>query len=142
MVYTIRLNKQTKAIKVVNRKSNIRLQRTHIANLKLQHTGKTGPKGEQGQGLIGGGLRGQVLTKKSTADFDYGWLTPELVDKDYVKDFNASNTVQVAHNLNKLPAVSIIDSAGEEVEGSVSYVDKMNLIVSFSVPLSGRVTCN
>lgn len=34
----IRLNKRTKTIKVVNRRSNIR----------LQHTGKTGPKGPTG----------------------------------------------------------------------------------------------
>jgi len=38
MIAEIRLNKRTKSIKVVNRKSNLR----------LQHTGKTGPQGVKG----------------------------------------------------------------------------------------------
>lgn len=49
MVIHIRLNKQNKTIKVVNRRENIRLTHTHGQNLRLQHVGKTGPQGIQGE---------------------------------------------------------------------------------------------
>lgn len=44
---SIRLNKQEKTIKIVNRKDNIRLKRQE-SNVNLQHTGRTGPKGDKG----------------------------------------------------------------------------------------------
>jgi hypothetical protein len=44
---SIRLNKQEKTIKVVNRKDNIRLKR-QASNVTLRHTGRVGPDGKQG----------------------------------------------------------------------------------------------
>lgn len=44
---SIRLDKKTKTIKVVNRRDNIRLKHDRdVVNLK--HTGKQGPKGDKG----------------------------------------------------------------------------------------------
>lgn len=48
----------------------------------------------------------------------------------------------VAHNLNKYPSVSIVDSANEEVIGEVEYVDANNLIVRFTAPFSGEAYIN
>lgn len=48
MVVTIRLNKHTKTIKVVNRRNNVKLTHTRGADVRLKHTGKTGPQGLQG----------------------------------------------------------------------------------------------
>lgn len=45
MIASIRLNKQTKTIRVVNRPQNIRLARTQGANIRLQHAGHRGPSG-------------------------------------------------------------------------------------------------
>lgn len=44
---TIRLNKQEKTIKVVNRKDNIRLRRQESI-ISLRHTGRVGPDGDKG----------------------------------------------------------------------------------------------
>lgn len=48
----IRLNKQTKTIKVVNRRANVKLQKAAQANLRLQHTGKIGPAGTVQVGAV------------------------------------------------------------------------------------------
>lgn len=122
----IRLSKQNKTIKVVNRKDNIRLSRKQN-KITLQHTGNRGPQGVSGtQGPEGPeGPQGEAGQ-----------------DANFVQPFTVADTVPVNHNLNKYPAVSIMDSAGDEVEGEVYYVNTTQLIVSFSNPFSGQITCN
>ena len=39
-------------------------------------TGPAGPAGPAGPGVPAGGLTGQILVKKSDADFDCEWQTP------------------------------------------------------------------
>lgn len=56
---SIRLNKQNKTIKIVNRRENIR----------LRHSGV----GPAGAGLPAGGTTDQILVKDSNADYDYEW---------------------------------------------------------------------
>ena len=144
---TIRLNKQNKTIKVVNRKETIRLKKQET-KINLSHTGKVGPQGEKGdQGDIGvgvptGGAENQVLQKASSEDYDFQWLTPTFEDKYYTTTFGVSSSVLVEHHLNKYPAVTIHDSAGDEVEGTITHEDTQKLTLTFSAPFSGRVTCN
>lgn len=54
----------------------------------------------------------------------------------------ASATWTIAHSLGKFPSVTIVDSAGSEVEGSVHHADANNLTVSFSAPFSGTAYLN
>lgn len=63
-------------------------------------------------------------------------------DKNYTQSFTVASTVNVNHQLNKYPAVSVLDSAEDEVEGDVAYVDLNHLTVTFSAPFSGTVVCN
>jgi hypothetical protein len=63
-------------------------------------------------------------------------------DKTFTQPFTVADTVSVAHDLSKYPAVTVIDSAGSVVIGDVDYTDLNNLTVSFSAPFSGTVTCN
>jgi hypothetical protein len=63
-------------------------------------------------------------------------------DKNYVQEFSVATTVSVAHNLGKYPAVTVFDSAGDQVEGNVDYADANNLTLTFSAAFSGTVTCN
>jgi hypothetical protein len=45
----------------------------------------------------------------------------------------------VAHNLNAIaPSVTVINSAGKQVLGSVTFLDFNNLRVHFSAPFSGK----
>ena len=63
-------------------------------------------------------------------------------DKNFVKNFTNLAEVTVVHGLNKRPAMSIEDSAGDEVEGEVEYVDLNTMIVRFSASFTGRIICN
>jgi hypothetical protein len=64
-------------------------------------------------------------------------------DKTYTHSQSLPATVwTVTHNLNKHPAVSVTDSAGNEVFGTVEYLTDDTLTVSFSVPFGGFAYCN
>lgn len=73
-----------------------------------------------------------------------GWTTPDssLGDKSFTMPFPVTDTVAVPHNLGKRPAVTVTDSAGYEMHCPALHVDLNNLILTFSAPFSGRVTCN
>lgn len=43
----------------------------------------------------------------------------------------------IKHPLNKYPSCTVVDSAGTQVMGEVTYLDKENLIVQFSAAFSG-----
>lgn len=48
----------------------------------------------------------------------------------------------VAHNLGKFPSVTIVDSAGSEVEAAVRHNDANNLTVTFTAAMSGSLYLN
>ena len=54
----------------------------------------------------------------------------------------ASATWSIAHNMGKNPSVSIVDSSGDEVIGSVAHVSLNQLVVSFSAAFSGKAYLN
>lgn len=53
-----------------------------------------------------------------------------------------SDTWSITHNLGKYPSVTIIDSSGNEVIGGVNFPSINNVILTFSVPFSGKATLN
>lgn len=63
-------------------------------------------------------------------------------DKNFVQPFTNSSLVTVNHSLNKRPAISIEDSAGDEVEGEVQYININTILIRFSSSFTGRVICN
>ena len=54
----------------------------------------------------------------------------------------ASAAWAITHNMNKYPAVTITDSAGDQVEGEVRYNGLNSLTVSFSAPFAGKAYLN
>jgi hypothetical protein len=50
----------------------------------------------------------------------------------------ASNTWNIEHNLNFYPNVTIMDSAGNIVEGEIVYVNQNTLRATFSAAFSGN----
>nr|DAL65675.1 MAG TPA_asm: collagen alpha 1(VIII) chain protein [Caudoviricetes sp.] len=53
-----------------------------------------------------------------------------------------SDVWTVTHNLGKRPAVTIIDSAGDEVEGSVKHDTLNQLTITFSAGFAGMAFLN
>jgi|SRR5215831_11679927 len=66
-----------------------------------------------------------------TGDLHFTWTQSTL-----------SAVWNVVHNLGKFPAVSVVDSGGNEVETDVDYIDTNNLKVTFGAATSGKVYCN
>lgn len=54
----------------------------------------------------------------------------------------ASATWAVTHNLEKYPAVSVMDSGGSLVEGDIDYLDENNVVLSFTAAFSGEANFN
>ena len=46
------------------------------------------------------------------------------------------------HNLDKYPSVTVVDSGGTVVVGSIDYNDKNNCTCTFSAPFSGQAYLN
>lgn len=49
-----------------------------------------------------------------------------------------STTWNINHQLDFFPAVTVVDSGGSDVVGSISYVDRDNLVITFSTAFGGK----
>lgn len=78
--------------------------------------GPTGPTGPQGvPGSVDGAL-------------------PQFIHDQAIP----AATWYIVHNLNRLPAVTVLDSADTEVVGNVDYIDLNTIELTFSAPFGGR----
>lgn len=133
---TISRSKKSFNVKHVENKVSIRSVKRQV---NVVGKSKRGLPGKDGVGVPTGGNPGNVLTK--TLD-GTAWQAFDASDKYYEQSFSVSSIVSVLHNLNKYPAVSIQDSAGDEVEGNIEHISVNQLSVTFSAPFSGKITCN
>ncbi len=148
MSTTINLRRKDRLIKVKHVANDIKVK--HVTrDINLKHVGRpgvdgdTGPEGPVGPGLPSGGTTGQIITKASNDDYDFEYSNPnDLADKNFLQSFTVVSLVTVSHNLDKYPSVTVIDTAGDEVEGEVVYLSTNQLTVIFANPFSGTVTCN
>lgn len=123
-MYQIKLNKTQKnmtlkkierSVKLVQKTSVIKLRQTGRAGPASTIPGPAGPQGPQGE-------PGE--------------------DKNFVQDFTNSDTVTVTHNLNKIPAVTINDSTGREIVGTIDHTSVNQLVATFTASFTGRIVCN
>lgn len=83
-------------------------------------------------------INGVTLSGNKTSD-DLGLVA----DKTYLHHQTvASDTWVIVHNLNKYPSVAVIDSAGNEVIGEISYDDKNQVTLKFEGGFKGAATLN
>jgi hypothetical protein len=54
----------------------------------------------------------------------------------------ASDTWVITHNLNKFPSVTVIDSAGNEVIGDITYDNTNQVTLRFAGEFKGSATLN
>lgn len=54
----------------------------------------------------------------------------------------ASTTWTITHNMGKFPSVTIVDTAGDEMEGGVTHNSNNQLTIVFSASVSGKVYLN
>lgn len=76
----------------------------------------------------------------------YAWTGSEWtkVNQEHYRHVQtlSSSVWTIRHSLKKHPAVSIVDSAGNEVEGDVFYNDTDTVTLTFSSAFSGEAYCN
>lgn len=95
-----------------------------------------------------GGIKGQVLTKKSDASYDTVWATVQSgggggSDKNYIfTQAVASSAWTIRHGLAKFPSVVIVDSGNNVVIGDVEYIDSDTVVCHFSSAFSGKAYLN
>lgn len=63
------------------------------------------------------------------------------------KFFEFSQTVpsaqwQIAHQLDKYPSVTVVDSAGSVVVGDIDYIDSNNIVITFQGAFAGTAYLN
>lgn len=93
--------------------------------VQLTTKGEKGDRGLQGlPGEPGGAIAG-------TGDLNYDHFQA-----------SGSDTWVIVHNLNKRPAVVVIDSGGNECEGSVSYDSANQITITFSAAFGGHAYLN
>ena len=82
----------------------------------------------------------ELLTKITTTLANGG---QGIGDKHYIY-FQDTPSAEwtVTHNLGKVPAVTVVDSAGTEVEGSYQHTDGNTSILTFEAAFSGKAYFN
>ena len=63
-------------------------------------------------------------------------------DKNYEQSFVDQTLLNITHNLQKKPSITVLDTAGDEIQGGYEFVDSNNVKVSFSTTFSGIITLN
>lgn len=107
--------------------------------LSLVNTGLTGAPGSSGQAQISADA-GNALTQGS----DQRLFVPATPGDRHLthQQSTAADTWLVAHGLGKFPSVTVVDSAGDQVEGDVRFIDANTLLITFSAAFSGRAHLN
>lgn len=80
--------------------------------------------------------------ENSAVEIEKIWADGPAGDKNFTQEFTNSDEVQVIHNLGKRPAVTVMNSAGDECFGDVIHQSENELVVLFSGSFTGIITCN
>ena len=96
--------------------------------------GVQGTTGVQGATGIGGADVGNTDDVPEGALNKY--FTVERVSYEHMQG-SSSNSWVIAHNLGFKPNVTVVDSAGNIVEGEITYTNSNSLTVSFQASFSG-----
>jgi len=98
-------------------------------------TGTQGTQGTAGlQGISGAALDN---TDDLTEGLTNKYFTVSRVSYEHMQGA-ASNSWAITHNLGFKPNVTVIDSAGNIVEGEITYTNTNSLTVSFQSAFSGN----
>jgi hypothetical protein len=96
----------------------------------------------EGNSVITNVVPTELISIASTgADVGTGQVT--LKSNTYVHNQETPESLwYINHNLDKYPAVTIVDSSGRTVGGGVAYPDRNNVIVDFSGGFAGKAYLN
>jgi len=87
---------------------------------------------------------GQIyVLKDGTSNLNWVILTSGSSSQSYIHTQGiASNVWLITHNMNKFPAVTVVDSAENQVIGDIEYIDENRVMVTFTGAFKGKAYCN
>ena len=84
------------------------------------------------------------LVRVNAAETDHEYVDPGTLGNDlnytHIQSSNASWVI--AHNLGKIPSVTVIDGSGNQVHGDITYTDLNNLTITFNTAFAGTAYLN
>ena len=122
-----------------------------IDNLNTTTPGQGALDARQGNVLKGmiPNVVDDVTSTSATAALsaNQGYVLNNLINEKQDKNFyftqtTASDTWVITHNLNKYPSATVIDSAGTEVVGNITYNSLNQITITFSGAFKGSATLN
>jgi hypothetical protein len=66
---------------------------------------------------------------------------PGAGGQDFTQSFSVASTWTVNHNLNKRPAVTVMDLGGAVIGADILHLNSTQCLISFNTPQAGSVRC-
>ena len=133
---TVEVNRQPNKYTTVTQKKNVSVvEAPSTQTVEIHDPGVAGPVGLQGpqgpqgiQGIQGPqgiqGIQGPQGEPSGPVSYTH-------------TQYSASSTWTITHNLGYAPNITVSDSAGTIVEGSISYPNANSVVLTFSAPFAG-----
>ena len=92
-------------------------------------------------------VTGITITQGSDTTFSIQRRNSTELTATYKSSFeysqgSPSDTWVITHNLNKRPSITVLTSAGDEVEGAITVNSLNQITITFCAPFSGRAILN
>lgn len=87
---------------------------------------------------------GQIyVLKDGTSNLNWVTLNTGSSSQSYVHNQGIASSIWlITHNMGKFPAVTIVDSAENQVIGDIEYIDQNRVMVTFTGAFKGKAYCN
>lgn len=100
-------------------------------------------RGLPGKDATINGVNTLTLNAVGVIDFTQEGDVATISSKSFVFEQGiASDVWHIEHNLNKYPAVAVVDSAGNEIISEVTYDDLNNITITMTSAFKGKAYLN
>lgn len=80
-----------------------------------------------------------VVLKGNKTNAELGIVSDKTV---VYQQATSNNTWKIKHDMDKYPAVTVVDTSGNVIIGDLTYTDNNNIMITFSSPISGTAYLN
>lgn len=88
-------------------------------------------------------VKGLAVNDTATKQYVSDNISKVVQDIKYTHvQLSSSSTWDIIHNLNKMPSVTVVDSAGTIVVGEINYINYNRLTIRFTSQFSGKAYLN
>jgi hypothetical protein len=96
----------------------------------------------EGNEVVSMSITGAETKTLNLNQADGGVVSVSYVDTYTHTQSSPASTWTVTHNMNKYPSVTIVDSAGTTVDGSVDFINLNSVTINFCGAFSGKAYFN